>query len=352
MIVVRAPLRISFVGGGTDLPDFYRKSPGAVISTTIDKFVYVVINRTPLIDKISARYSISETVDSPSDLQHTRIRAALLDLGIHKGIEIASFASLPAKTGIGSSSSFSVALMKGLHAYLGTNISARDAAEAASHLEIDLVREPIGKQDQYASAFGGFNVLHFNSDDSVRVDPVLLDYRKRLILEQHLLLFYTGITRSAGSVLTEQRKNIADNFETLQSMAAMVPQFRDSLLEGDCQTIGEMLHEGWMRKKRLASGVSNTVIDQLHEAAMKGGGWGGKILGAGGGGCLLVVASPDRRDQIRRAVWEVARTANLSDFKEIPFHFVQSGAETLYQNNDSAGGANHESLHHRVFAKN
>src|SRR5688572_17261851 len=161
MIVVRAPMRISFVGGGTDLPEFYRQSPGAVISTAIDKFVYVAINHTPLIDKVSARYSISETVDHPSQLQHTRIRAALCDLGIQKGIEIASFASLPAKTGIGSSSSFSVALMKGLHAYLGRNIGAREVAEAASRLEIELLGEPIGKQDQYAAAFGGFNVFRF-----------------------------------------------------------------------------------------------------------------------------------------------------------------------------------------------
>lgn len=351
MIVVRAPLRISFVGGGTDLAGFYRKSPGAVISTTIDKFVYVVINRTPLIDKISARYSISETVDRASELQHTRIRAALMDLGIEKGLEIASFASLPAKTGIGSSSSFSVALLKGLHAYLGRNISAREAAEAASRLEIDLIKEPIGKQDQYASAFGGFNVLRFNSDETVDVEPVLLDYKKRLKLEQHLLLFFTGITRFAGSVLTEQRENIDRKFETLRDMAAMVPQFRDSLLEGDCQALGQMLHDGWVRKKQLASGVSNPVIDRLYEAAMNAGAWGGKVLGAGGGGCLLFVASPGRKEEIRRAVWEVAGNTNLPDFKDIPFHFVQSGAEALYQNNDSAGGASHESLYNQLLAK-
>lgn len=338
MIVVRAPMRISFVGGGTDLPDFYRKSQGAVISTAIDKFVYVVLNRTPLIDKVSARYSISETVDQVSDLQHTRIRAALQDLGIEKGIEIASFASLPAKTGIGSSSSFSVALLKALNVYLGKNISAREAAEAASRLEIDLIKEPIGKQDQYAAAFGGFNVLRFNADETVDVEPVLLDYRKRLSFEQHVLVFYTGITRFAGSVLTEQKENIAKKFQTLQDMAAMVPQFRDSLLEGDFQSLGRMLDEGWRRKKQLASGVSNPVIDALYESAMGAGAWGGKVLGAGGGGCLFFVCSPDKKEQIHKAVWNTARSGDLPDFKDIPIHFVQSGAEALYQNGDSAAG--------------
>ena len=189
MIVVRAPLRISFVGGGTDLPDFYFRYPGRVISTTIDKYVYLVINRTPFIDKVSARYSLSETVDRPSELQHTRIREALVDLGIDKNIEIGSFASLPAKTGLGSSSSFSVALMRGLHAHQGRKVSKADIAEAAYRLEIDLLGEPIGKQDQYAAAFGGMNIFQFNPDDSVDVRPVYLDYKMKRAMEDHLLLF-------------------------------------------------------------------------------------------------------------------------------------------------------------------
>jgi D-glycero-alpha-D-manno-heptose-7-phosphate kinase len=329
-------LRISFVGGGTDLPDFYRKSEGAVISSAIDKFVYVVINRTPLIDKVSARYSISETVDHSSMLQHTRIRAALADLGIEKGLEIASFASLPAKTGIGSSSSFTVALVKGLHSYLGKNISAREAAEAASRLEIDVLGEPIGKQDQYAAAFGGFNVFRFRGDGSVDVEPVLLDYKRRLALEQHVLVFFTGITRHASSVLGEQRTNIGRTFETLKTMAAMVPVFRDSLVEGDFRAVGEMLHDGWLLKKGLASGVSNSAIDCLYEAGMRAGAWGGKVLGAGGGGCVMFIASPERKECIRHAVWQMARQANLADFKDIPVGFVQAGADTLYHNAESA----------------
>jgi D-glycero-alpha-D-manno-heptose-7-phosphate kinase len=301
---------------------------------------------------VSARYSISETVDHASQLQHTRIRAALQDLGIDRGLEIASFASLPAKTGIGSSSSFSVALMKGLHSYLGRTIGPREAAEEASRLEIELIGEPIGKQDQYAAAFGGFNVFRFNPDDSVDVEPVLLDYKKRLDFERHLLLFFTGITRHASSVLGEQRSNIARTFDSLKAMAAMVPHFRRSLEDGDFRAIGDMLHEGWMRKRKLASGVTNSTFDYLYETGRRGGAWGGKVLGAGGGGCLLLIASPERRESVRKAVWEASRAANLSDFKDIPVRFVQSGAEAMYQNGDGGANTSHEILYSQLRKAN
>ena len=204
MIVARAPLRISFVGGGTDLPDFYRRRAGQVVSTTIDKFVYVVLNRTPMVSKVSARYSISETVGHPSELRHTRIRAALLDLGIEHGIEVGSFGALPARTGLGSSSSFSVALIKALHAYEGRGLTHAQAAEFACRLEIERVGEPIGKQDQYAAAYGGFNVIQFHENDTVTVSPVLLGYEKRLELQDHLYVVFTGITRPAGQILQRQ----------------------------------------------------------------------------------------------------------------------------------------------------
>ncbi len=330
MIVVRAPLRMSFVGGGTDLAGFYTKYPGRVISTAIDKLVYVVVNRTPLIDKVSARYSISETVDHPSELQHTRIKAALLDLGINKNIEIASFATLPAKTGLGSSSSFSVALVKALNTFAGKKLNPQETAEAASRLEIDLVGEPIGKQDQYAAAFGGFNVIQFNSDGTVEVKPVLLDYKKRLGLEGHLLLFFTGITRAASSVLTEQKSNIDKKFDTLKEMADSVPEFEAKLLSGDFKGLGQMLHDGWLKKKTLASNVSNSAIDKFYDAGMNSGAWGGKVLGAGGGGCVLFLAPEDRKPAIREAVKKIAAENGLADFQEIPIKFAQAGAEVIY----------------------
>lgn len=328
--MVRAPLRMSFVGGGTDLPDFYRRYTGRVISTAIDKFVYVAINRTPLVNKVSARYSSSETVNHPTQLQHTRIREALLDLGIENNIEIASFASLPAKTGLGSSSSFSVALMKGLYAFKGKKIDQQMAAEAAARLEIELLKEPIGKQDQYAASFGGFNIYQFNPDGSVEVDPVLLDYKKRADFENHMLVFFTGITRHAASVLTEQKSNIDSKFEIMKQMSDSVYEFKDALLEGDFKALGEMLHQGWLKKKSLASNISNSSIDDIYNAGMNAGAWGGKVLGAGGGGCVMFLAPVSTHEAIRKAVKEIVQKENLEDFQELPMHFVQSGAEVLF----------------------
>lgn len=323
-------MRLSFVGGGTDLPGFYRQYPGRVISTTIDKFVYIAINRTPLIDKVSARYSFSETVDHPSKLQHTRIRAALTDMGINKGIEIGSFASLPAETGLGSSSSFTVALVKGLNTFLGKKLDKRDAAEAASRLEIDVLGEPIGKQDQYAAAFGGFNVFQFNADGSVDVRPMLLDYKKSLGLEDHLLLFFTGITRAASSVLSQQKTNINSKLQTLKEMSDSVPEFCNLLSRGDFLGMGNMLHDGWLRKKSLTSVASNPLIDNLYDAGVSAGAWGGKVAGAGGGGCVMFLAPTDKKQAVRKAVLAIAKERNLLDFKEIPIKFTQAGAEVMF----------------------
>ncbi len=329
MIIVRAPLRISFVGGGTDLRDFYKLYPGRVISTAIDKYVYAVINQTPLIKKVSARYSTTELVNHPSELKNDRIRAALLDLGIHNNIEVGTFSHLPGNTGLGGSSSFSVALMKGLHTLLGNKIDRRDAAEAASRLEIELVGEPIGKQDQYAAAFGGLNVFQFNSDETVDVEPVLLDYKNRLAFEDHLLLFFTGHARPASSVLTEQKANIEKKFETLKAMSDSVPEFRNRLLAGDFKGLGQMLHDGWMKKKTLASNVSTGAIDELYDAGMNSGAWGGKVVGAGNGGCVMFLAPLKKKQTIRDSAKRVALKHNLSDFEEVPVRFVQSGVETL-----------------------
>lgn len=330
MILSRAPMRISFVGGGTDLPSFYRKHPGKVISTAIDKFVYIAINRTPLVKKVSARYSISETVDHPAKLQNTRIKAALYDMGITHGLEIGSFAPLPTKTGLGSSSSFSVALIKALNAYQGKKISMEDVAEAASRLEIDLVGEPIGKQDQYAAAFGGFNVITFNPDDTVSVDPVLIDFQTRLGLEDHMSLFFTGITRDAASVLTEQKANTDKKFETLKAMAHSVDEFKARLLSADFHGLGVMLQNAWDMKKTLASNVSSTIIDDLYQTGIQVGAWGGKILGAGGGGCILFLSPIEKKSAIRNAMMEMAKVNQLEDFVEIPIKLVQSGSEIIF----------------------
>ncbi|HEY4521435.1 MAG TPA: GHMP kinase [Candidatus Paceibacterota bacterium] len=332
MIIVRAPLRISFVGGGTDLAAFYKKSPGRVLSAAIDKYVYVTITRTPG-KSISVRYSTAEYVDHPKKLEHHRVREALLDLNILDSIEISSFSQLPGQTGLGSSSAFSVALIKGLNALLGKKLGAAVCAEEASRLEIDLVGDPIGKQDQYASAHGGLNILQFNQDESVDVEPILLDYQHKLELEDHLLLFFTGITRSATSVLTEQRKKTKSgvNVETLKKMAGSVHDFAENLRAREYEKMGAMLHAGWQHKKTLASNVSNPGIDALYDTARRKGAWGGKLLGAGGGGCLLFFVAPQKRAAVEGALERFARAQNLEDAAVIPFSFVQNGVEIIHE---------------------
>lgn len=331
MILVRAPLRISFVGGGTDLPAFYRRYPGRVLSATIDKFVYLAIKPTNLVNRFIVKYQKTESVSHPKDLEHTRVRAALLDMGLtNEGIEIGSFADLPAKTGLGSSSSFSVALMKGLYAFQNKKINNLRAAASACNLEIGLVKEPIGKQDQYAAACGGFNVFQFNPDESVGVEPILLDFKKRALLEDHMLLFFTGITRSAADVLREQNSKIADNFETYKKMSDSVFEFKEKLLIGDINGMADMLNDGWEKKKSLAVSVSNPLIDRLFEAGLASGAWGGKILGAGGGGCILFIAPISAHEKIRSAIKSSAFKNNLADFQEIPFRFTQSGTDIVF----------------------
>lgn len=331
MIIVRAPLRISFVGGGTDLPDFYRQYPGRVISATIDKFIYVVINHIPHTKKVIVKYRETEVVDSPFQLRHTRVKAALSDLGIEKDIEIGSFADISAKAGLGSSSSFSVALLKGLNAFKGKNLNKQEVAEAACRLEIELLKEPIGKQDQYAAAFGGFNIFQFNSDNSVDVKPVLLSYDRKKDLERHILLFFTGITRDASTVLSEQKNNIQNKFDVLKQMADSVFEFEKYLLEGDFESAGKMLDEGWQRKKSLASKISNEIFDALYKAGVESGAWGGKILGAGGGGCLLFMVPPQKRERVKEVVINLAKKQNLNDFEELPFKFTECGVDIVYR---------------------
>lgn len=329
MIIVRAPLRISFVGGGSDLPAFYRLSQGKVISATIDKYVYIVINPAPLLKGITARYSTIENVKTVKELKNDRIREAMLSLGVKDKMEIGTFSDLPVGTGMGGSSSFTVALIRGLSTYMGKRLDRGEIAEAACKVEIDLIKEPIGKQDQYASAFGGFNIFQFNSDETVDVDPILLDYKTRIDLENRMLVFFTGITRQASSVLSEQKSNTGSKMDTLKAMVNLVDIFKENLLEGEFETLGKLLHENWLKKKALASKISSSVIDQLYDTGIENGAWGGKVLGAGGGGCILFLAPLDRGKQIRQKIRDKAKNLKLADFKEMPIKFVQSGVEII-----------------------
>lgn len=329
MIIVRAPLRISFVGGGTDLPNFYQLHPGKVISATINKYVYVAINPAPLLQEITARYSEIENVKFVKDLKNNRIREAMTLLEINDYMEIGTFSHLKVGTGLGASSSFTVSLIKGLSAYKGKRFDRKELAELACKVEIDLIKEPIGKQDQYAAAFGGFNVFNFNSDGTVEIEPILLDFKKRVDLENHMLVFFSGMTRKASDILKEQKNNIAGNFESLKSLTKMVDLFKTKLVKGDFKALGELLHEGWLKKKKLASKVSNDDIDKLYATAIRNGAWGGKLLGAGGGGCLLFLAPPKKKEVIKTALNKMAQKNSLSNFQEVPITFVHSGVEVV-----------------------
>ncbi len=330
MIVTRAPLRISFVGGGTDIETFYKKYKGRVLSVTIDKFVYVVSNKNEFRDDYVVKYSETEVVKDINFIKHDRFREAIKYFNIPPGIEISSFADLPSKTGLGSSSSFSVALMKTLSNLSGKKVSKTEAANLAVNLEIDLLKEPIGKQDQYAASFGGFNIFEFNADGSVDVLPIHLDFTSKSKLEDNLLLFYTGITRSASSVLGDQKEKIEQNFETYKKMSDSVLDFKEKLLNCDIEGMAKDLDLAWERKRSLSKLITNSETDELYLAAKNSGAMGGKILGAGGGGCLLFFVKPESRDKVLVSLRNKANELGLSDAKEISFRFTQGGVDTLF----------------------
>ncbi len=329
MIIVKAPLRISFVGGGTDLPDFYRETPGKVISATIDKYVLTAINPAPLLKGITARYSKSETVKKAKHLKNDRIREVLLRFGIEDYLEIGIFSHMPVGTGLGGSSAFTVSLIKGLSTYIGRRLDKKEIAEIACEIEIDTLGEPIGKQDQYAAALGGFNKIKFETDGSVKTEQLFIDYKTRLDLEKNLVVFFTGITRSASSVLKEQNSRTVINRSYLKSLLSLVDIFGKKLVNRNFKAMGEILHESWTIKKRLASSISNEKIDKLYSTGIKNGAWGGKVLGAGGGGCILFLVSENRKQELREMVSKQAESLGLIDFKEVPIRFVHTGVEIV-----------------------
>lgn len=321
MIISRTPFRISFVGGGTDLQDFYRQEYGAVVSVAIDKYMYITVNKR-FDHTLRISYSRTEIVEHASEVQHPIIREALKRVGIDHGIEITSVADIPAQTGLGSSSAFTVGLLNALYAFKGVFRSAQQLAEEACHIEIDILKEPIGKQDQYAVAFGGMNHIQFNPDETVFVNPVICPKAVKQELRDNLLLFYTGQTRQAGSVLKEQKKNTADKLETLKAMRAMVDPFRVTMMEGKQLTkVGTLLHDGWNFKKHMAGAISNREIDCYYQQAMEAGALGGKLLGAGGGGFLLFFCERQNQNRLKEA---------LSTLRHVPFDFEPEGSKIIF----------------------
>jgi D-glycero-alpha-D-manno-heptose-7-phosphate kinase len=324
MIISRTPLRMSFVGGGSDLAQFYRDHGGAVLSTAIDKYIFVTANRK-FDQGVRLAYSVTEEVSNAGELQHALARQAMQYLGVGGGIELTTVADIPSKgTGLGSSSSFAVGLLNVLHAFQDRFASARKLADEACHIEIDLLGEPIGKQDQYAAAYGGLKLYEFRADDTVTVSPVIMSRERRSELASRIIMFYTGITRSASAILADQAKVISSNQHKILNMKRMVELtyvLRDALHRGDLQSFGPILHENWQLKKTMAQGVTNAGIDAAYEAARAAGATGGKILGAGAGGFFIFYADEDRHQAI---------TAALAPMRRIDFSFEDTGSQIIF----------------------
>ena len=321
MIISRTPFRVSFAGGGTDLAAFYRAEAGAVTSCTIDKYMFITVNKR-FDATIRVSYSRTEIVDRVEDLAHPIVREAMQLTGLTRGLEITSIADLPAGTGMGSSSAFTVGLLNALHAYAGRHTSAEQLAEEACRIEIDLLGEPIGKQDQYAAAYGGLNRIRFNPDETVFVDPVISSPGTRDELGRHLLLFYTGVTRPAAQVLAKQEEDTAAKRDVLARMRDIAEAMAKALQAGRrLNRFGELLHEAWLLKRSVADGITNPEIDRWYQAARDAGALGGKVLGAGGGGFLLFFVERQNQDAVRGA---------LADLRELPFHLEPQGAKIIY----------------------
>jgi len=327
MIITKTPFRVSFVGGGSDLPDFYRAHGGQVVSTTINKYVYVTVNR--LSDCFDCnyllKYSKTEKCVDLDDIKHPIIREVLRRFNVKDKLEITSMADLPAGTGLGSSSSFTVGLLNALYAYHGKFVLKEQLAREACEIEIDILKEPIGKQDQYAAAYGGFNTIHFDTDDSVRVSPVVCTPKSLSLLRNSLLLFYTRMTRKASDVLSDQKLRTQKSQETRSSLSSMVSQcnkFLDALSE-NVMSIGTLLHNSWMSKKSLSPYITSKEIDDIYSSAIDAGASGGKLLGAGGGGCILLFVDQNSQDQVRRSLLPYRLV-------EVVFEFENEGSQVIF----------------------
>ena len=326
MIITRTPFRISFVGGGSDLPGFYERHEGAVLSTTINKYMYVTIHPTFGMGETILKYNKTETVSDVHRLQHPIARQLLLDHGI-EGCEIVSTADVPSGTGLSTSSAYTVGLIHALYAYEGKYCPQERIAAEACRLEIEELGEPIGKQDQYGTAVGGLKVIRFLRDGSVEVEPIVVGRTIQKELNDSLLLFYTGMTHNAGDILKEQNKNVVaeeDKFNSLVKMTGLVYDMRDALSAGKLDDFGAILDENWQLKRSLTTTVSNDVIDKYYDIAMKSGALGGKLLGAGGGGFLLFYCPKERQLRLKAA---------LSDLTLLPFDLENSGTKVVYVGN-------------------
>ena len=321
MIASRTPLRVSFFGGGTDFREYYKEDYGCVLSTAIDQYIYLMVNKK-FDGTIHLNYRKTEIVSNVNEIEHPTIREALKLMNISNAIEISAVADVPSHgTGLGSSSSFIVSVLHALHHYKGNSILSGQLAEEACHIEIEKLGEPIGKQDQYISAYGGFKLIKFNRDETVQILPVRANRETIDELKSRLLFFYTGVGRKASDILTEQRNNIKTKRDTLHKMRSIAETTFSDLNHNRFEDFGDMLHESWMLKRSLARNVSNSVIDSYYEKARNAGALGGKLLGAGGGGFFMFYCEKEKQPAVTRA---------LSDLRQVHFDFENDGSKIIY----------------------
>jgi len=320
MIIVQTPVRISFLGGGTDFEDFYAHFGGAVLSTAIDKYVYVIVKKR-FDDMVYVNYSRKEIVEDIGQLKHDLVRECMRLTGVTEGVEITTLADIPAEgTGLGSSSSITVGLLHAFYTYRGELKTAETLAREACRIEIEVLGKPIGKQDQYIAAYGNIRLLGFNGH-GIDVHSIELEPKTNRSLNDRLLLFYTGIARQADTILVEQKANIRERVEVLRELTRLAFDGKRALDEGELDEFGEMLHQGWELKKHLANGITTPAIEEMYQVARRAGAVGGKITGAGGGGFLLLYCFPEKKEDVRRS---------LSCLRELPFNFERDGSKVIF----------------------
>lgn len=324
MVITKTPFRVSFFGGGTDYPVWYKENAGAVLSTTIDKYCYISCRYLPPFFEHKHRivYSKIENVRQTEEIQHPAVKAILEFCGIAKGVEIHHDGDLPARAGLGSSSSFTVGLLHSLYALKGYIISEQQLSREAIYVERDVLNENVGSQDQVAVAYGGFNRIIFHKDDGFSVEPLTIRKEKLQQLESHLMLVFTGFSRFASQIASEQIKNTPRKKEELHCMQQMVDEAADILnKDNDINEFGKLLNKAWKLKRSLSEKISTSQIDDIYSAALKAGAIGGKLLGAGGGGFMLLFVPPERRRSVKQ---------KLKGFLEVEFSFENEGSRIIY----------------------
>lgn len=323
MIISQTPLRISFFGGGTDLPGFYHREPGWVLSTAIDKYIYVIVKER-FDDRIRVGYTRTELVDSIDDIEHELVRECLRRTGITRRLEISTMGDIPSEgSGLGSSSTVTVGLLNALYLHLGAPRDQETLAREACDIEMNVLGKPIGKQDQYIAAYGGQRFIHFCPDEGVEVEPLAVDPALMRAFGRRLMLFNTSVSRKAESVLAEQSQRTEVNMDALRAMKQLALDARAALQAGELDRFGCLLHETWMLKRSLASRITSPEIDGFYARARAAGAQGGKITGAGGGGYLLLFCPPERQEAVRQAV---------AGLDELFVNLERDGSKVIFNN--------------------